>query len=90
MNNQEIIQKLARDPKLSEIREIILKLVSIITRQNIEKLISDRQASDGAKQQINRIRNLMKARGIPTLHSDRDFYDKIIQPAYMKMIQTGG
>lgn len=90
MNNQEIIQKLARDPKLSEIREIILKLVSIITRQNIEKMISGKQASDGVKQQLNRIRNLMKAQGIPTLRSDRAFYNKIIQPAYLELIRMGG
>jgi hypothetical protein len=90
MNYQRIIQTLARDPKLSKIREIILELVGIITHQNIEKLISGKQASDGAKQHLDRIRELMKAQGIPTILNNRDFYNKIIQPAYMKMIQTGG
>lgn len=88
--HEEIIQKLVKDPKFSEIREAILDLVRTITHRNIESLISGKQTSNGAKQQLSRIRKLMKAQGIPIMRSNRDFYNKIIQPAYMKMIQSGG
>jgi len=90
MEHQKVIGILAKDSRMSDVREIIIDVAGIITRQNIEILLSGRKIPDGIRDHLNRIRELMKVREFPTLDDDTEFYNKIIQPAYLEIIRIGG
>jgi hypothetical protein len=90
MNYQRIIQTLVRDPKMEEARGLIIEVAGIITRKNIDKLLSGKSVPDGIRKSLERIRQLMQKNALPVIKDDRDFYGKIIQPTYLDLIRMGG
>lgn len=90
MEHQETIRRLIRDPKLEEARELIIEVAGIITRKNINELLSGENVPDGIRKSLTRIREIMQKYAIPSIRDDKNFYEKIIQPAYLKLIRMGG
>jgi hypothetical protein len=90
MEHSETIRTLIRDPKMEEARELIIEVAGIITRKNIDKLLSRKSIPDGVRKSLERIRKLMQKHAIPTVKDDKNFYKEIIQPAYMELIRMGG
>jgi hypothetical protein len=75
---------------MEEARELIIEVASVITRKNINNLLSEKNVPDGIQRSLERIRQLMQKHAIPTVKNDKDFYEKIIQPAYLELIRIGG
>jgi|GEM_PF-2909739 len=90
MDYQEAIRKLVMDPKMESVRELIIGVAGTITRKNIEMLLSKQSIPNGIRKSLKNIRDAMRIHLIPTIDDDKDFYEKIVRPAYLELIRMGG
>ena len=88
MQYQKEVRKLVRDPKMENLRELIIRVTSIVTEKNVGNLFLQ-NIPDGIKKSLNEIRRVMREHNIPAPEDNRDLYEKIIQPAFLEMIQAG-
>lgn len=71
-------------------RELIIEVAGTIAKKNIDQLLAEKTIPDGVKESLERIRKIMKMHSIPAPKGDKDFYEKIIRPAYLELIRLGG
>lgn len=88
MYYEEIVRRIARDPGMQNLQELVIKLVKIVIEKNIGNLFSQ-NITGGIKKSLEEIRKIMREHNIPVPEENHDLYEKIVRPAYLEMIRRG-